>query len=333
MNETSSVDEVALVERLVAAHDTLMNEVSKAVYGQHEALELMLVSLLCRGHSLLLGLPGLGKTLMANTIARSLDLDFCRIQFTPDLMPADITGTDVIDEDPDTGRRFREFLPGPIFANLVLADEINRTPPKTQAALLQAMQEHEVSVGRTTYELKPPFMVLATQNPIELEGTYVLPEAQLDRFMFNIDINYPTIDQEIEMVASTTSSYQPELRKVINAEKILEMQELVRKVPASTHVIGYAVKLVRASRPKEAEALPLVKEWTEWGAGPRASQYLILASKARAVMDGRYVASVEDIKAVLPSIMKHRIITNFKAQAEGITSLDIIERLLQGVKP
>jgi MoxR-like ATPase len=262
-----------------------------------------------------------------------MELNFNRVQFTPDLMPSDITGTDVLEEELGSQQRSFRFIKGPIFTNILLADEINRTPPKTQAALLQAMQEYKVTAGGVTHKLALPFFVLATQNPIEQEGTYPLPEAQLDRFMFNIDINYPSFDQEMEIVAATTSSYQPTLNKVINAEKISHMQALVRKVPVSAHVIRYAVQLVRCSRPNENEALPYVKEWTEWGAGPRASQYFILAAKARAVMDGRYVASTEDVKAVMPSILKHRIITNFKAQAEGISSFDIIDRLLQEVKP
>jgi len=325
--------DLAQVEEMGRKKAKIISEIRKVIVGQGRVIEEILIALFCRGHCLLVGVPGLAKTLLISTLAGIMELDFNRIQFTPDLMPSDITGTDVLEEEAGSKQRTFRFIKGPIFTNILLADEINRTPPKSQAALLQAMQEYKVTAGGVTHHLDLPFFVLATQNPIEQEGTYPLPEAQLDRFMFNIDISYPTIDQEIEMVASTTTSYQPDLRKVINAEKILEMQTLVRKVPASTHVIGYAVKLVRASRPKETEALAFVKEWTEWGAGPRASQYLILASKARAVMDGRFVASVEDIKAVLPSIMKHRIITNFKAQAEGITSLDIIERLLQGVKP
>jgi MoxR-like ATPase len=248
-------------------------------------------------------------------------------------MPSDITGTDILEEDPGSKRRSFRFLKGPIFTNILLADEINRTPPKTQAALLQAMQEYNVTAGGVTYYLDLPFFVLATQNPIEQEGTYPLPEAQLDRFMFHIGIDYPPFDQETEIVATTTSSYQPTLHKVINGEKILKMQEWVRRVPASSHVIEYAVRILRSSRPKGDEALPFVKEWVEWGAGPRASQHLILAAKARAVMHGRYVASVEDVKAVVPSILRHRIITNFKAQAEGITSLDIVDHLLREVKP
>jgi MoxR-like ATPase len=262
-----------------------------------------------------------------------MELEFNRVQFTPDLMPSDITGTVILEEEAGSKRRSFRFVQGPIFTNILLADEINRTPPKTQAALLQAMQEYKVTAGGVTYPLNLPFFVLATQNPIEQEGTYPLPEAQLDRFMFNIGIDYPPFDQEMEIVATTTSSYQPVLRKVINGEKILQIQELVRRVPASSHVIGYAVNLLRSSRPKSVEAIPFVKEWVEWGAGPRATQHLILAAKARAIMQGRYVASVEDVKGVVRSILRHRIITNFKAQAEGTTSLDVIDQLLKEVKP
>jgi MoxR-like ATPase len=248
-------------------------------------------------------------------------------------MPSDITGTDILEEEMGSKRRSFRFLKGPIFTNILLADEINRTPPKTQAALLQAMQEYKVTAGGVTHFLDLPFFVLATQNPIEQEGTYPLPEAQLDRFMFNIGMDYPPLNQEMEIVATTTSSYQPSLNKVIHGEKILEMQELVRRVPVSSYVIEYAVKLVRSSRPGGPESLPFVKDWVEWGAGPRASQHLILSAKARAIMNDRYVASVEDVKGVATSILRHRIIINFKAQAEGITSLDIIARLLEEIKP
>ena len=311
----------------------IISEIKKVIVGQDKVIEEILIALFCRGHCLLVGVPGLAKTLLISTLAGIMELKFKRVQFTPDLMPSDITGTDVLEEEVSSKQRTFRFIKGPIFANILLADEINRTPPKTQAALLQAMQEYKVTAGGVTHHLDLPFFVLATQNPIEQEGTYPLPEAQLDRFMFNIEINYPSYDQETEIVASTTSSQEPVLNKVIRADKILKLQELVRKVPASSHVIRYAVKLVRASRPQEAEALPFVKEWTEWGAGPRASQYFVLAAKARAVMDGRYVASTEDIRAVVPSILRHRIITNFKAQAEEISSLDIIERLLKEVEP
>ena len=326
-------EDLAQVEAMGGKKTEITSEIKKVIVGQDKVIEEILIALFCRGHCLLVGVPGLAKTLLISTLAGIMELNFNRVQFTPDLMPSDITGTDILEEGAGNRQRSFRFIKGPIFTNILLADEINRTPPKTQAALLQAMQEYKVTAGGVTHDLHLPFFVLATQNPIEQEGTYPLPEAQLDRFMFNIEINYPTLDQEMEIVASTTTSYQPALEKVIQADKILDLQALVRKVPASSHVIGYAVNLVRSSRPKEPEALHFVKEWTEWGAGPRASQYLILAAKARAVLDSRYVASVEDVKAVLPSILRHRIITNFKAQAEGITSLDIIGRLLQEVKP
>ncbi|MGD8880758.1 MAG: MoxR family ATPase [Desulfobacterales bacterium] len=331
-NQLSDAD-LARAEEMGRKKRELISEIKKVIVGQDKVIEEILIALFCRGHCLLVGVPGLAKTLLISTLAGIMELKFKRVQFTPDLMPSDITGTDVLEEEVSSKQRTFRFIKGPIFANILLADEINRTPPKTQAALLQAMQEYKVTAGGITHHLDLPFFVLATQNPIEQEGTYPLPEAQLDRFMFNIEINYPSYDQETEIVASTTSSQEPVLNKVIRAAKILKLQELVRKVPASSHVIRYAVKLVRASRPQEAEALPFVKEWTEWGAGPRASQYFVLAAKARAVMNGRYVASTEDIRAVVPSILRHRIITNFKAQAEGISSLDIIERLLKEVAP
>ncbi|HSB05470.1 MAG TPA: MoxR family ATPase [Thermodesulfobacteriota bacterium] len=326
-------EDLAQVEEMGRKKAEIVSEIKKVIVGQDKVIEEILIALFCKGHCLLVGVPGLAKTLLISTLAGIMELDFNRVQFTSDLMPSDITGTDVLEEDLGSKRRSFRFIKGPIFTNILLADEINRTPPKTQAALLQAMQEYKVTAGGVTHPLDLPFFVLATQNPIEQEGTYPLPEAQLDRFLFNIMIDYPLLQQEIEIVATTTSGYQPVLKKVINKEKILQMQELVRKVPASSHVIGYAVKLVRASRPQEPEAIPFVKEWVEWGAGPRASQHLILAAKARAIMNHRYVASVEDIKAVIPTILVHRIITNFKAQAEEINSLKVIERLLEEVKP
>ena len=326
-------EDLAQVEEMGRKKAEILSEIKKVIVGQEKVIEEILVALFCRGHCLLVGVPGLAKTLLISTLAGIMELEFNRVQFTSDLMPSDITGTDVLEEDFGSKRRSFRFIKGPIFTNILLADEINRTPPKTQAALLQAMQEYKVTAGGVTHALDLPFFVLATQNPIEQEGTYPLPEAQLDRFMFNIMIDYPPLDQEIEIVATTTSAYQPVLRKIINKEKILQMQNLVRKVPASSHVIGYAVKLARASRPQGSEALSFVKEWVEWGAGPRASQYLILAAKARAVMNQRYVASVEDIRAVIPSILRHRIITNFRAQAEGINSLRVVEHLLEEVKP
>jgi MoxR-like ATPase len=328
-----SDEDLVQAEEMARKKAEITAEIKKVIVGQDKVVQEILIALFCRGHCLLVGVPGLAKTLLISTLAGIMELTFNRVQFTPDLMPSDITGTDLLEEDAGTKRRSFRFFKGPIFTNILLADEINRTPPKTQAALLQAMQEYKVTAGGVTHTLDLPFFVLATQNPIEQEGTYPLPEAQLDRFMFNIGIDYPPFDQEIEIVATTTSSYRPILDKVINAEKILQMQELVRRVPASSHVIGFAVKLLRSTRPKEPEALPFVRDWVDWGAGPRASQHLILAAKARAILLGRYVASVEDVKSILPSILRHRIITNFKAQAEGITSLEIINRLLEEVKP
>jgi len=328
-----SDEDLAQVEEIGRKKAEIIAEIKKVIVGQDKVIEEVLIALFCRGHCLLVGVPGLAKTLLISTLAGIMELDFNRVQFTPDLMPSDITGTDILEEEVGSKRRSFRFVQGPIFTNILLADEINRTPPKTQAALLQAMQEYKVTAGGVTYPLNLPFFVLATQNPIEQEGTYPLPEAQLDRFMFNVGIDYPPFDQEMEIVATTTSSYQAVLKKVINGQKIIEMQELVRRVPASSHVIGYAVKLLRSSRPKGDEAITYVKEWVEWGAGPRASQHLILAAKARAILHSRYVASVEDVKAVAPSILRHRIITNFKAQAEGITSLDVIDQLLKEVTP
>jgi MoxR-like ATPase len=334
LNDKERFDEdLARVEEMGRKKAEITAEIKKVIIGQDKVIEEILIALFCRGHCLLVGVPGLAKTLLISTLAGIMELNFNRVQFTPDLMPSDITGTDILEEEAGSKRRSFRFVKGPIFTNILLADEINRTPPKTQAALLQAMQEYKVTGGGVTYNLELPFFVLATQNPIEQEGTYPLPEAQLDRFMFNIGIDYPPFAEEVEIVTTTTSSYQPVLQKVIRGEKIIEMQDLVRKVPASSHVIGYAVKLLRSSRPKEPEALSFVKEWVEWGAGPRATQHLILAAKAKAIMNGRYVASVEDVKDVITSILRHRIITNFKAQAEGITSLEIIQHLLQEVQP
>jgi MoxR-like ATPase len=325
--DLAQVDEMAAIKGQIAA------EIAKVIVGQDKVIDEILTALFCRGHCLLVGVPGLAKTLLISTLAGITELRFNRVQFTPDLMPSDITGTDILEEEAGSHRRSFRFLKGPLFTNILLADEINRTPPKTQAALLQAMQERNVTAGGVTYPLEPPFFVLATQNPIEQEGTYPLPEAQLDRFMFHVSIDYPPLEQEMKIVATTTSSYQPELNKVINAETVIRIQDLVRRVPVSSHVIRYAVMLARASRPRELESLPYVKEWVEWGAGPRASQYLILAAKARSIMNGGFVASVEDVKALAPSILRHRIITNFKAQAEGITSMAVIEHLLAEVTP
>jgi len=321
------------------ARETLINEIRKVIVGQEEILDELLIALFSKGHCLLVGVPGLAKTLLINSLAKILKLEFNRIQFTPDLMPADIIGTDIIQEDIETGRRNFEFVKGPIFANIVLADEINRTPPKTQAALLQAMQEYKVTVGGKTYQLVEPFFVLATQNPIEQEGTYPLPEAQLDRFMFNIYIDYPKPDEERDIVLKTTSPSMPELQPVMDGEEILRLQEFVRNVYAAPKVVDYAVNLARSTRPTDPIAPDFVKTWVSWGAGVRASQYLTLGAKARAAMmpgneqfEGRYNISCEDIRAVAKSVLRHRILLNFQAEADGITSLDLIDRLLESVE-
>jgi MoxR-like ATPase len=292
----------------------------------------LLTALFARGHCLFVGVPGLAKTLLISTLAETLNLSFNRIQFTPDLMPADITGTEVLEEDHSTGRRTFRFIRGPVFANLVLADEINRTPPKTQAALLQSMQEYRVTAGGVTHELTLPFLVFATQNPIEQEGTYPLPEAQLDRFMFQVDVDYPSEAEEEEIVRQQTSDYRPELVRVLSPTRILRLQELVRRVPAADHVIKYAVALARATRPKESVA-PFVKDYVAWGAGPRASQFLILAGKARAILDGRFAVSVDDVAALARPTLQHRLILNYRAEAEGVRPGDLVDRLLGVVAP
>ena len=325
--------EIAEIEEFADKRDTMLGEIRKVIVGQDEVIEEVLIALFAKGHCLLVGVPGLAKTLLISTLAEILDLEFNRIQFTPDLMPSDITGTDILQEDPATGRRQFQFLKGPIFTNILLADEINRTPPKTQAALLQSMQEYKVTAGGTTFPLDLPFFVLATQNPIEQEGTYPLPEAQLDRFMLNIEIRYPSFDDEVQIVMQTTSTEKPSPRKVMEGRAILRYQDLVRKVPVSPFVVSYAVALAQRSRPKSLDALQFVKDYVEWGAGPRASQYLILGAKARTILQGRYAVSIEDIQALAPSVLRHRIVPNFKAQGEGLSSLDVINRLLSEVKP
>ena len=325
--------EIAVIEEFAAKRDSMLGEIRKVIVGQEKVIEEVLIALFSRGHCLLVGVPGLAKTLLISTLAEILDLDFNRIQFTPDLMPSDITGTDILQEDAATGRRKSQFMQGPIFTNILLADEINRTPPKTQAALLQSMQEYKVTAGGQTYALDLPFFVLATQNPIEQEGTYPLPEAQLDRFMLNIEIQYPSFEDEVQIVLQTTSIGKPTPHKVMDGAAILRYQELVRRVPASPFVIGYAVSLSQKSRPHNPDAPQFVKDYIEWGAGPRASQYLILGAKARTILQGRYAVSVEDIQALAPSVLRHRIMPNFKAQADGLSSLDIVGRLLNDVKP
>ncbi len=320
--------DVQAVAQLAQARARIENEISKIIIGQKAVIEQVLICLLAHGHALLIGVPGLAKTMLVNTLAKVLELSFNRIQFTPDLMPSDITGTEIIEDDPETKMRRFRFVPGPIFANVVLADEINRTPPKTQAALLQAMQEYRVTVAGQTYELPAPFFVLATQNPIELEGTYPLPEAQLDRFMFSVVVDYPSAEEEKAIVKSTTSAYEPALSRVLNADEIKWLQELVRRVPVADEVVDYAVRLVAMSRPNNPTAPQFVKEWVSWGAGPRATQYLILGAKTRAILAGRYTPTVEDVQTVAFPVLRHRIITNFAAEAENIRVEDVVRRLL-----
>ena len=337
--QTSSAVQVAsaqlspeeIVQRVAKAREMLLNEVHKVIIGQDEMIEQMLICIFARGHCLTIGVPGLAKTLTVSTLAKALHLKFSRIQFTPDLMPSDITGTEIIDQDPATGQRYFRFVKGPIFANIVLADEINRTPPKTQAALLQAMQEYEVTVAGKTYPLEQPFFVMATQNPIEQEGTYPLPEAQLDRFMLSIHIGYPSRDEEREIVMTTTQPMRKDINPVLSGKDILWIQHLVRQVPASQHMVDYAVDIVRATRPKDPSAPDFVKNYLAWGAGPRAAQNIILTAKARAILHGRYAVTAEDIRAVVFPVLRHRIFTNFNADAEGIDVDQIIERILNTV--
>jgi MoxR-like ATPase len=307
-------------------------EIGKVIIGQDKVVEQLLISLLSSGHCLLVGVPGLAKTLLISTLARVLNLKFSRIQFTPDLMPSDITGTEIIEEDHTTGKRQFRFVKGPVFANIILADEINRTPPKTQAALLQAMQEHEVTAGGETHKLDEPFFVLATQNPIEQEGTYPLPEAQLDRFMFNVYVDYPDSGEEQRIVKSTTAAQTYELARALSAAEIVGFQQLVRRVPVSDHLIEYAVDLVRATRPKETGSPEFVRNWVNWGAGPRASQYLILAAKAKAILEGRPTPGPDDVRFAAYPVLRHRIVTSFNAEADGVDTMEIIRRILETVK-
>ena len=320
------------VEALARARNAIVEQIEKRIVGQQEVIEHLLIALFSRGHCLFVGVPGLAKTLLISTLAEVLNLTFNRVQFTPDLMPSDITGTDVLEEDRITGHRAFRFVRGPLFANIILADEVNRTPPKTQAALLQAMQEYRVTAGGETHPLDLPFLVFATQNPIEQEGTYPLPEAQLDRFMFLVDVGYPSAEEEVQIVKSTTSGTAPRLTKILAPEQILALQELVRRVPVPEHVVRYAVELVRHTRPKEAGAPDFVRKHVNWGAGPRASQYLVVAAKARAVLQGRYAASVEDVRTLALPVLRHRVLPNFAAESEGITSTRIVTQLLELVK-
>jgi MoxR-like ATPase len=327
--ETLPHEDIAAVERLKEAFAGLKGELGKVIVGQQAVLEELLIGIFARGHCLLIGVPGLAKTLMIHTLADALNLTFNRIQFTPDLMPSDITGTEVIQEDKATGVRQFKFLRGPVFANIVLADEINRTPPKTQAALLEAMQERQVTIGGERHRLPDPFFVLATQNPIEQEGTYPLPEAQLDRFMLNILVDYPGEEEELDIVRLTTSTLRPVVSKVLSGADILELQEIVRKVPVAEHVMRYAVRLTRMTRRDQQDVPDFIRDYVSWGAGPRASQYLVLAAKARAVLYGRYYVSTDDIRAVAGPVLRHRLITNFNAEAEGLRPDDIVKRLVK----
>jgi MoxR-like ATPase len=319
------------IRNLAATHDRMTEQIGKVIVGQNEVVEQLLMALFSRGHCILEGVPGLAKTLLISTVSKILHLSFKRIQFTPDLMPADITGTDILQDDPETGRRRFQFLQGPIFANMVLADEINRTPPKTQAALLEAMQEHHVTVGANTYPLPEPFFVLATQNPIEQEGTYPLPEAQQDRFMFKIEVKYPSRAEELEIMKRTTSSQRETLTPLLDGPQILRLQELVRQVVVADHVFEYVADLVRATRPREPGVPAFVPELVAWGAGPRACQYLVLGGKARALLHGRLHVTTDDVRAVAYPVLRHRLLTTFNADAEGVRTDDIIKRLIQTV--
>jgi len=324
-------DDTELVAELNAAYAEMKAALGQVIVGQEEVIEQMLIAIFCRGHALLIGVPGLAKTLLVSTLSEVLDLSFKRVQFTPDLMPADITGTEVLEENQATGARGFRFVKGPLFANMVLADEINRTPPKTQAALLEAMGEHHITVGDTTYDLPEPFFVLATQNPIEQEGTYPLPEAQLDRFMFNIVVGYPSAEEEQRIIKQVTGTHRAKIETSLDAAAVLKLQEVVRRVPVADHVIGFAADLARASRPKEEDAPDFVKEMVSWGAGPRAGINLIIAAKARAVLQGRYHCTTADVKAIALPVLRHRIITTFNAEAAGVSSDDVVRMLLDHV--
>jgi MoxR-like ATPase len=328
-----SSEDLAQVEKLQKAYASMKEEVKKVIVGQEQVIDELFMALFCRGHCLLVGVPGLAKTLMISTLADVLHLKFNRIQFTPDLMPSDITGTEVIQEDKASGTREFKFLPGPMLANVILADEINRTPPKTQAAMLEAMQERQVTVGGVRHPLEDPFFVLATQNPIEQEGTYPLPEAQLDRFMFMVHVDYPTMDDEREILRRTTETVHTEVTAVLEAAEIIDLQQIVRRVPIADHVMDYAMRLTRATRLTEDSAPDWVKDWLTWGAGPRASQNLVLGGKARALLNGRFYVSGEDIRAVAHPVLRHRLVTSFSAEAEGVTTDTVIDRLLEEIRP
>jgi MoxR-like ATPase len=328
-----SYDDKAAVDKLHSVYGRLKDEIGQIIVGQQPVIEQVLMAVFCRGHALLVGVPGLAKTMLVSTLAQALDLSFRRIQFTPDLMPADITGTDVLEVDPETGHRGFRFVDGPIFTNMLLADEINRTPPKTQAALLEAMQERHVTVGQRTMDLPKPFFVLATQNPIEQEGTYPLPEAQLDRFLFNIVVDYPSESEEREIIRRVTGPSSAKITPLMTAEDIIHLQEIVKRVPVGDHVIDFAASLARATRPKEKEAPDFVKEMVAWGAGPRAGIGLISAAKAHAVLRGRFHATTKDVAEVAAPVLRHRVLTTFNAEAAGVTSDEIIKRLLTKLAP
>ncbi|MCD4830127.1 MAG: MoxR family ATPase [Candidatus Cloacimonetes bacterium] len=326
-------DSLELLERLASTRQTLLEQMHKVIVGQERVIDEVLIALFSGGHCLVEGVPGLAKTLLVNTLARITHLKFARIQFTPDLMPSDITGTDILTENKSGGHRSFEFIRGPLFANIILADEINRTPPKTQAALLEAMGEHQITAGGQTFKLDPPFLVLATQNPIEQEGTYPLPEAQLDRFMFMINIDYPSEEEERSIVRETTGANVPNVQPVLNAEDILACQRAIRDIPVADHVLSYAVRLVRATRPQSSQAPESIRKWVNWGAGPRASQYLVLAAKARAALDGRLAPSEDDVRRMATIVLQHRVIVSFAAEAEGLHARDVVAKLLEEVQP
>lgn len=329
MSSIENKNDVELVQKLNKKISEVKSEIAKVIVGQDEIIDQLIIALMSKGHCLLVGVPGLAKTLLIKTLAEVMDLKFSRIQFTPDLMPSDITGTEVLEEDQVSRKRNFRFIAGPVFANIILADEINRTPPKTQAALLEAMQEHKVTAAGVTHSLPEPFFVLATQNPIEQEGTYPLPEAQLDRFMFNLWLDYPTFEEEIKVVQTTTSGYIAQLNKVVSAEEILIFQDLIRRVPVADNVIQFAVKVANMTRPVNGKSPDFIRQWITWGAGPRASQYLILAAKSRAVIQGRFTPNIDDVKAAMLPVLRHRIITNFSAEAEGISAVDVIKKLAE----
>jgi MoxR-like ATPase len=332
-SENVNNEDVELVKELAEIKGEVLAEIGKVIVGQDKVIELLLISLMSAGHSLFVGVPGLAKTLLVSTLSDVLSLKFNRVQFTPDLMPSDITGSEVLEKDSVTDKRFFRFIHGPIFCNILLADEINRASPKTQAALLQAMQEKKVTVGGETYPIAPPFLVFATQNPIEQEGTYPLPEAELDRFMFQIDVTYPSFQEEVDIVKNTTGTYVPDVKKILDSKKILAYQDLVHRVPVSDHVASYAVKVARATRPDDPATSESVRQGVYFGVGPRASQYLILGAKARAVLEGRYTPSTEDVKAIAPAVLKHRVVLNFRAEAEGIKQDDVIREILDKIDP